>query len=82
MDKRGTLSANENFKQKLKNCFDNNEKVSMIVDDGGLIRAEGIIKSIHFDVDSPFIELHADTKINVHTIVAINGTFLSDYSEC
>ena len=82
MDKRGTLSANENFKQKLKNCFDNNEKVSMIIDNRGLTRAEGIIKSIHFDIDPPFIELQDATRIYVHTIVAINGTFLSDYSEC
>jgi hypothetical protein len=82
MDKRGTLSAKENFAEKLKNCHDSKEKVSMILDDGGLQRAEGIIKSIHFDAQPPFLELQDGRKINLHTVVAVNGTFLSDYSEC
>jgi hypothetical protein len=82
MDKRGTLSANENFIEKIKSCYNSKEKVSMILDDGGLARAEGIIKNIHFDAQPPFIELQDGTIVNVHTIIAINGTFLSDYSEC
>jgi hypothetical protein len=82
MDIRAALSANENFKQKLKDCFENKEKVSMILDDGGLTRAEGVITNIFFDTQPAYIELHDGTKVNVHAIVAINGTFLSDYSEC
>ena len=82
MDKRGTLSANGNFMGLLKRCYDNNEKVSMILDDGGLQRKEGILKSIHLDAQPPFFELQDGTKVNLRTVVAINGTFLSDYSEC
>jgi hypothetical protein len=82
MDKRGTLSAKENFTEKLKNCYDNKEKVSMILDDGGLQRAEGIIKDLHLDAEPAYVELHDGRKINLITVVALNGTFLSDYSEC
>jgi hypothetical protein len=82
MDKRGTLSANENFIEKLKQYYDNKDKVSMIIEDGGMERKEGFIKSIHFDAQPPFFELQDGTKINPQHIIAINGTFLSDYSEC
>jgi hypothetical protein len=82
MDKRGTLSANENFTGLLKRCYDSKEKVAMILDEGGLLRKEGIVKSIHLDAQPPFFELQDGTKIDLHTVVAINGTFLSDYSEC
>ena len=82
MDKRGTLAANESFIEKLKTCYSSKEKVSMILDTGGLERAGGMIKEVHFDAQPPFIELNDGTKINVHTIVAINGTFLPDYAEC
>ena len=82
MDIRGTLSANENFIEQLRKCYDNKEKVSIIVDDGGLVRTEGFIKENHFTSHPPYFELQDGTKINVHSIVALNGTFLSDYSEC
>jgi hypothetical protein len=54
----------------------------MIIEDGGMERKEGFIKSIHFDAQPPFFELQDGTKINPQHIIAINGTFLSDYSEC
>jgi hypothetical protein len=82
MDKRSTLSTTETFIEKLKQYYDNRQKVSMIVDDGGMERMEGYIKSIHFDAQPPFFELQDGTKINPQYIIAINGTFLSDYSEC
>ena len=82
MDVRGTLSPNESFAEKLTNYHLNKEKVSMIVDDGGLQRAEGVIKSIHFDSDPLFFELEDGQRIHLRTVIAINGTFLSDYAEC
>ena len=82
MDKRGTLATNESFIEKLKQCYEVKEKVSMIIDDGGMQRMEGFIKDIHFDAQPPFFELQDGTKINPYNVIAINGTFLSDYSEC
>ena len=82
MDKRGTLSTNETFIEKLKQYYDNKDKVSMIIDDGGMERKEGFIKNIHFDAQPPFFELQDGARINPQHIIAINGTFLSDYSEC
>ena len=82
MDKRSTLSTTETFIEKLKQYYKNNDKVSMIVDDGGMERTEGFIKDIHFDAQPPFFELDNGTRVNPQHIIAINGTFLSDYSEC
>ena len=82
MDKRGPLSANENFTEILKRCFENGEKVSMIIDDGGMERKSGMIKNIFFDAQPAYFELLDGTIINLSTVIAINGTFLSDYSEC
>ena len=82
MDKRTTLSTTETFMEKLKQHFSNKEKVSMIVDNGGMERMEGLIKNIHFDEQPPYFELQDNTRINPQHIIAINGTFLSDYSEC
>jgi len=82
MDIRGTLSAHENFIGKLMQYYDNKEKVSMIIDDGGMERREGFITSLHLDAQPPLFELQDGTRINPQHIIAINGTFLSDYSEC
>ena len=82
MDKRGTLSANESFTELLKRCYEGKEKVSMILDDGGLQRKEGTLKSIYLDAQPSYFELEDGSKVYLHSVVAINGTFLSDYSEC
>lgn len=55
---------------------------SFLVDHGGLERVEGYIRSIDTAVPLPFLELENGMRILVKDIVAINGTFLSAYSEC
>lgn len=82
MDKRGTLSANESFTEILKSCYSNREKVAMLVDEEGISRVNGTIKNLSLDAQTPYVELHDGTQIKLHSIVAVNGTFSSDYSEC
>lgn len=82
MDIRKTLNKNDAFLELLQSLFNSGEKVSLLIDDNGIIRAEGFIKAIHTDVEEPSIKLDNARKIVVKTIIAVNGTFLPDYSEC
>ena len=81
MDTRNTLNTNETFLEVLKNAFHSRTKVSLLFDDNGMARTEGLIKA--FSPGPPAsIELDNGSKIEVIKIIAINGLFLSDYSEC
>lgn len=82
MDTRKTLSENETFLKLIQDIFNARGKVSLLVDDNGITRAEGFINEIHTDEEPPYIELDNALKIAVKTIIAVNGTFLPDYSEC
>ena len=82
MDCRVTLRKNENFLETLYNSLSSGGKVNLLFDEGGISRAEGFIKSIHIDVPDPYIELVNEIKINLKTIIAVNGIFLQEYGEC
>jgi hypothetical protein len=82
MDSRTTLKINDTFIEILTNCFEEKSKVAMLLDNNGLVRAEGFIKSIHTKVLEPFVEMQGGLKIALATITAVNGIFISSYSEC
>ena len=82
MDCRVTLRKNENFLETLYNSLSSGGKVNLLFDEGGISRAEGFIKSIHIDAPDPYIELENEIKINLKTIIAVNGIFLQEYGEC
>lgn len=82
MDVRKTLSENEIFLELLQGLFHSRRKVSLLVDNHGITRAEGFITAIQPLAAPPFIELDNALTIPVNTIIAVNGTFLPDYSEC
>ncbi len=82
MDKRTTLHCNETFLEMLFNCQKNHQKVAMLLDVNGLVRAEGIISHIHLDASVPFIRMKGGLKVALCTITALNGIFLPSYSEC
>lgn len=81
MDTRDTLNTNESFLEVLKDAFHSRTKVSLLFDDNGMARKEGLIKAISTNPPAS-IELENGTRIEVKKIIAINGLFLSDYSEC
>ena len=82
MDWRLTLKKNESFLEILYDSFSSWGKVNLLLDEGGISRAEGFIKSIHTDVPDPYIEFENETRINLKTIIAVNGIFLPEYGEC
>ena len=82
MDKRLTLNIGQTFMELLRQLQSEQSKASMLYDCNGLTRAEGIISEIVFKADQPFIELQNGLTIAVSTIIAVNGIFLPEYSEC
>lgn len=82
MDSRITLPANETFLSLLVSCMAGNSKVAMLIDDNGLVRAEGLIKQIFPDAPQPYLEMQSGTKILLQNIMAVNGIFASSYCEC
>lgn len=82
MDTRHTLKKNEAFLQVLEDAQQAGSKVNLLLDDAGITRAEGIIISLDTNTPAPFIELNNGLKIALKSIVAVNGVFLPEYSEC
>lgn len=82
MDKRLTLDIGQTFMELLQQLQSAQIKASMLYDCHGLTRAEGIIREIIFEADQPFVELQSGLTIAVSTIIAVNGIFLPEYSEC
>jgi len=82
MDSRNTLKCNATFIDILSNCMEAKTKVAMLLDNNGLIRAEGFIKSMEINIAQPYIEMQGGLKIVLGTITAVNGIFVASYSEC
>lgn len=82
MDLRKTLNRHDSFLEQLKTLHLSGEKASLLFDDNGMTRAEGLVKAIHSDAQTPYIELDNKMTIALKTIVAVNGIFLPEYSEC
>lgn len=57
-------------------------KVAMLLDNNGLVRAEGLIKSIVLNAEKPYMEMVGGLKIVLETITAVNDIFVPSYSEC
>lgn len=82
MDIRNTLAQEETFMVILNECFSNNIKVALIIDNEGLERMEGEIISIESNDKDPYFKLNDGSVIFVKTVIAVNGMFLPSYSEC
>ncbi len=82
MDHRTTLHSNDSFVDILSNCMQAKTKVALLLDDDGLIRAEGFIKALHIHTLQPHIEMQSGLKIVLKTIKAANGIFALEFSEC
>jgi hypothetical protein len=82
MDSRATLNNNDSFIAILFNCLEQKRKVAMLLDNNGLVRTEGFIKSITAEATQPYIEMESGLKIVVSTIAAVNGIFVASYRGC
>ena len=82
MDCRDTLGSGDSFNTILRNCANTSQKVAMVLDVDGLTRAEGFIQAVELDTANPYIALNDGRRISCNSIVAINGIFLDQYSQC
>jgi hypothetical protein len=82
MDSRITLQVDTTFLEILESCLQKEEKIHLLIDEDGLVRMEGLIDRIYKEPYGTFIELREGRRIDVRTIVAVNGIFRPEYGEC
>lgn len=82
MDMRQTIVDRQAFGKMLQELKDNQQKASLLYEQQGIERAEGFITKLAFTAGGGTVTLHTGLTVNINAIVAINGSFLSDYSEC
>ncbi|MEI6946283.1 hypothetical protein V9K67_03715 [Paraflavisolibacter sp. H34] len=84
MDIRQTLVVHASFIPLLKQLKESHQKASLLVDENGLSREEGYVAHLLEGEGAEDTLVHLDNGkvITLKSIVAVNGTFLSDYSEC
>ena len=81
-DIRETLPAKGSFYDMVLSLWQKKETANILYDDNGLTRANGYIKYLNEQNESTYLELDNGVQININLIVAVNGIFASDYSEC
>ncbi len=82
MDTRVTISDKQSFFQLLKQLYEDQKKVSLLYDNNGLTRYEGLISAILSGSSQPCLVMQDGTKIDIPAVIAVNGIFAPDYSEC
>lgn len=82
MDTRVTIGDKQSFFQLLKQLYEDQEKVSLLYDNNGLTRYEGTISAILSGSSQPHLVMQDGMKIDIPAVIAVNGIFAPDYSEC
>ena len=82
MDTRITLNDKQSFFQLLKQLHADQAKVSLLYDNNGLTRYEGMIGSILTGSLQPCLLIQDGSEITISSVIAVNGIFAPDYSEC
>jgi hypothetical protein len=82
MDCRVTIDNYSDFLPLLQDALTNAEKINLLVDHEGLSRFEGRLKSLMHKGMDVTLELENGTKLSLKHVVAVNGLFVSHYSEC
>jgi len=82
MDARKTIPTGGSFYPLVMELFQHREKAAILYDDNGVTRADGFIESIFERDGLQWLKLEDQTEIRVDKLLAVNGTFSADYSEC
>ncbi|WP_460759063.1 hypothetical protein [Niabella terrae] len=82
MDTRETLDKGASFLLMLRNCRDQQLPAAILYDDQGITRASGKIIEIQETTNPPVIRLESGLEISVGSLIAVNGIFLDNYTEC
>lgn len=81
-DTRQTIPANGSFLELIMALFEQQQTASVLYEDNGVTRANGLISEIFDREGAKWFRLADGTEIGVASLIAVNGTFSSDYSEC
>lgn len=81
MDTRVTLDNKETFFKILRDLHAAEAKASLLYDNNGLTRYEGLIIDIT-DTPKHCLLLQGGLEIPLSSVIAVNGIFAPDYSEC
>ncbi len=82
MDTRQTLPAKGSFYEQIKTLFADKQEASVLYEDNGVTRANGLIAELFDKEGDHWFRLADGTEIRIGSLYAVNGTFSSDYSEC
>lgn len=84
MDQRATFHNLPELLSIVLDLFKQKQKASSLIDADGLTRIEGTISFIKQEnnVGKTTITIDNMTEITIEQIIAVNGLFRSDYSEC
>ena len=84
MDSRVTIITPAHFLPFLLDNYNAHNIVSLLIDKDGICRAEGYIANIESqdNILNSIITLSDQTSFQLKDLIAVNGLFKSDYSEC
>jgi hypothetical protein len=84
MDQRQVFNNDKDLLSLVISISNQEQKAFLLVDREGLTRMEGFITSTEQqpDLGSTGILINHKDRVLLHEIIAINGVFRSDYSEC
>ena len=84
MDQRQTFASPEELKTILEGIFFQKQKAAFIADKEGLFRTSGTIKAISDNdvAKDTVLTLDNELSLRLEEIIAVNGIFRADYSEC
>ncbi|MBO9153832.1 hypothetical protein ACFOTA_16550 [Chitinophaga sp. GCM10012297] len=82
MDTRETLAPGGSFYGKVMELYQNKQEASILYEDNGVTRANGIITSVFEKDNKHWMQLNGNLDVAIDSLYALNGTFTSDYSEC
>ena len=81
-DTRQTIPNGAGFAEQLSALLASKETASLLYEDNGITRANGIVTRLYREDGHEWLELDNELKIALDSIYALNGLFRSDYSEC
>ncbi len=84
MDQRQTFSNNHELIASIEALQRDAAKASLLIDIDGLERLEGMITGItqNDDPSETVITIDGKQEVKLDNVIAVNGVFRSDYSEC
>ncbi len=81
MDQRQTFSDISELKNILIKLIEDKKNADFLIEKNGLTRLSGVINELKEGGDN-LIVVNGNNEIKLNDIIAVNGIFQYDYSEC